>query len=172
MKGTFSSFECIGGAQMQIPSNYFGFAVDEPKLRTCLFENVCLISQRLIYYENSHLSKAVPKEYLLEGFDEKITHIGVSRDFTFPIHVEHSALPAHLSFDDAPLVFLEANSNNYNYGHYIFDNVFPHFVAAKIFGFAFNSSRQLFEGSCDYFGTHYVPNILVPFNYSIGTIRA
>ncbi len=88
--------------------------------------------------------------------------------------VRNTPLPEHIPFDESTLQFYDAHSNSYNFGHYILDNVMPHFIGADQFDLPLQSTRQIFETSCRRFGSQgdRMANTRVPFNASMGTFRS
>ena len=91
--------------------------------------------------------------------------------------VDHSStgIPKDYQFDHTTrLHYYESNSYSYNYGHYLFDDVYPHFTMTEQFGYSFPTitKRQVFSSSCREFGfSNIKAEEIVAFNHSLGTYR-
>ena len=177
----YSSIQCIAGNHKIDKGKYFGkhitdafkFPLLDPKFRTCKVRNVCWEKGQLIYYEHPTLKHNVDRDFLMEDINSEGFYAGQWSPEPFYFAVKNTSVPQHVPFDRSRIAYLDAHSNSYNYGHYILDNVFPHFVAAKLFDVDFTAGRQVFESSCKHFGSmpEKVAHYAVPFNSSLGTYR-
>lgn len=128
----------------------------------------------LIYYQDPNEIQELPIEYLISTFNNNLVYAGVSTPNTLVIRVESSTVPTNIAYDESEISFYDANSNSYNYAHYLLDNVFPHFAAAELFDVPFEGTKQIFETSCRHFGKHgeRIAHGPIPYNMSLGSFRS
>eukprot|EP01038_Epipyxis_sp_PR26KG_P017163 gene17163-23644_t len=173
----FSSFQCTGGSQeiatkMQHQHEKFPDSND-PSFRICKFDNICWVDNQLVYYEDPIITNEVPIDF---RFGQLFLQYGEAYHLKLNLKIISESLPTDIPFVDAKVGYLDAHSNSYNYGHYLIDNVIPHFIASRIFNTdtEFSFSRQIFFSSCKNFGSQplsIMAHRKVPFNESMGSFR-
>ena len=160
----YSSHQCIGGSQhipesdlIQQQHQKFPKSVDS-QIRVCHFRNVCLNEGKLLYFQKPIL-RSLPNEFHdLNKFialgtvrdlgtadvaakDTRYLEVELVSNFSFPKHAHPHKLGL---LDDVSL--------SYNIGHYLIENVIPHFAAANIFNLDISDGVQVFQNPCHYFG--------------------
>ncbi len=177
-KEKYTSFSCIGGSQVlnseiMKQASVKVFPLNDPEFRTCKFRNMCLVNGTLTYFQQYKEDGHVPQDYLPKGFNGKIHHLSYLRGFTMPIETRYGPIPDSYPFHSTKIMFLDANSWSFNYGHYLNDNVIPTFVASRIFNLPFVGSQQIFETNCRRFSTlgDDFTNRVVTYNRSMGTYQ-
>jgi len=191
--GYYSSYHCIGGSQVFKTESLHQasikvFPLNDPEFRTCHYRNVCLINGEITYYQKYEEAHHVPNDYLPSGFDGNVHHLSYLRGFTMPVKTVIGSIPADSRFNPVDVVFLDANSWSFNYGHYILDNIIPTYMTYQLFKHTlrvyndtsqeytipdYRDSQQLFETNCYQFGTldlAYTHRI-VTYNRSMGTYQ-
>jgi hypothetical protein len=152
------------------------FPLNDPEHRNCLLRNVCFLEGNLTFFKSTKQQESLSqvRDYLPEGFNGKMFHVGHLRAFTIPIHTVEGDIDEDLTWSDKDVTTaLDANSWSFNYGHYVIDNVLPVFTACKLFNLPFNQTQQLFETKCRQFTTldASFANRKIDYNHSLGTYR-
>jgi hypothetical protein len=149
------------------------FPLNDPEHRTCVFRNVCFVNGDLTYFVTGFHRLNVPIDYLPEGFNGRMTHVGHLRGFTKTVKTVVGTIPTSYEWSNKSLTFFDANSWSFNYGHYLIDNVIPAFAAAKLFNLKFVNTQQIFETKCRLFTTleEAFSQRAVDYNRSLGTYQ-
>jgi nucleoside-diphosphate-sugar epimerase len=177
------------------------FPIYDSNYRTCRLHNVCWLNEKLVYFENPLFKKPSLHPFSMNSWKEvkpgigshsdtsgNLFHMGTWTPHSLSFHVINEKIPSFLPFDgettesssgktsssSGKVHYLDGHSNAYNYGHYLLDNVMPHFITSLQFGIPFTgNSRQVFESSCKKFGSQWekVAHTPIPFNTSMGTFR-
>jgi hypothetical protein len=173
----YSSFQCIGGSQVMETSTmqhtHGRYPINEADTSVCMFNNICSLNGTLTYFVSERTKETVPTEYLPEGFGGNMFFTGHLRGLTLPIKTVVGKIPLNFKYHHVRLMFLDANSWSYNYGHYLNDNVIPTFAAAKVFNVPFEGSQQMLETYCGQFSTLEAgfADKVVDYNRSMGSYR-
>lgn len=136
-KEIYSRYQCAGGGNSQNMHihnwtinhmQYQSFPCNDPRFRVCLFENICRIKEKLVFFQDQTAS-AEDSDFLpWKG----MVHLGYLNE-KFEISVEFNRLPEALMFHPTNLFSFQSPSFSNDLGHLLIDDVMPIFTALDMF---------------------------------------
>jgi hypothetical protein len=151
-KKVYSSVQCTAGHQT-FPEDWHFYEDDYYSIdnRVCMFENICLLDKRLVYFQ--HEAETDAPDYAKLSFQNNIfLRLGGLYDIDLQIDV---APKQHIDFDKFEYIddgawFFSLSSFSFNYGHLMLDDLYSAVAAIDVFDIHRKESHLIYYG-CERF---------------------
>jgi hypothetical protein len=150
-KKVYSSVRCTGGHQA-FPDDWKFYDEDYTDIgnRVCMFENVCLIQNRMIYFQ--HETEVNAPNYASFPRDKLFVFLSLTGLLNLHIDVAANQHVPHAAkyVDDNTWLFTLA-SYSFNFAHLLLDELYSALAAMDIFDIPYDKSRILYHGCSSHY---------------------
>jgi len=158
-RSKYSSMQCTGGNQQihcsQFQKHFSKFPhANNPRVRTCKFQNVCYINGQVIFYADNSTARNLfnPSKFTYDD-DVKRNKMLISSLHEVPFWspmVQFSPLPSDIPFSKNNNAFLYETRLASNFGHFLVDDMMSIVVAMDLFNLDEDSIGTYIHNFCNH----------------------